>query len=100
MSDHKTPALDYEAAKDVFFRKLEHDRFGRGRMESALFHTAAWIFEQGCHERDKLLAERDAIKMQRDNLLGAIKNMVEYHGDTWALKQAEHLIKQIEAGHA
>ena len=68
MSDHitpprpGTPALDYERAKDRFFEKLAADRHGRGRMESALYHTAQWIFEQGCHERNKLLAEIDHLR--------------------------------------
>lgn len=62
MTDHitpqqpGTPALDYEAVKDFFFEKLAADRHGRGRMESAQYHTVQWVFLQGCHERDKLLA--------------------------------------------
>lgn len=52
-----TPALDYEEVKDFFFHKLESDRFGKGRMESALFHTAQFIFDRGLGEREKLLEE-------------------------------------------
>lgn len=50
-----THALDYESVKDYFFAKLERDRHGRGRMESALYHTAQWVFMQGCAGRDELL---------------------------------------------
>jgi len=48
--------LDYEAVKDFFYEKLTHDRTGHGRMESALYHTAQWIFLQGCAREDELLA--------------------------------------------
>lgn len=57
MSQDLPPPLDYEAVKDFFFDKLEKDRKGRGRMESALYHTAQWIFLQGCNRHVELLEE-------------------------------------------
>ena len=59
MSQDLPPPLDYEAVKDFFFDKLEKDRKGRGRMESALYHTAQWIFLQGCNRHDELAAEME-----------------------------------------
>jgi hypothetical protein len=50
------PMLDYEAAKDFFYTKLSMDRTGRGRMESAYYHTAQWIFLQGCTHHAELTA--------------------------------------------
>lgn len=69
MADHITQpvpgvqALDYEAVKDYFFAKLECDRHGRGRMESALYHTAQWIFEQGCAQHQWLRERMDSARM-------------------------------------
>lgn len=39
--------LDYEAVKDFYTEKLINDRKGRGRMESAAFHTVEWAYLQG-----------------------------------------------------
>jgi hypothetical protein len=61
-----TPAIDYEAVKEYFFQKLERDRTGKYRMESALFHTAQWIFMQGCAERGLLLARIAELEALRD----------------------------------
>ena len=74
MTDHITTttdgvaALDYEMAKDVFHEKLTNDLHGRGRMESAFYHTAQWIFLQGCAERDALLARIAELEDEVDNL--------------------------------
>lgn len=57
-----TPALDYERVKDFFYQKLEADRHGRGRMESAFFHTAQWIFQQGIARQAELLAEIESLQ--------------------------------------
>lgn len=56
------PSLNYEAAKDFFYAKLERDRHGHGRMESAMFHTAQWIFGKGCQGRDQLCARIAALE--------------------------------------
>jgi hypothetical protein len=61
-ADAGVQALNYEAAKEYFFQKLERDRTGRYRMESALYHTAQWIFLQGCAERDRLLARIEELE--------------------------------------
>lgn len=100
MSDNQAGAVDYERAKDYFWAKLADDRHGKGRMESAFYHTAQWIFMQGCGERDRLLDRifglecnaqilRDALRAhgeesarlieQRDELLEALKAAEELH---------------------
>lgn len=67
-----TPALDYEQVKDVFYTKLERDRHGRGRMESAFFHTAQWIFKQGCQHEDTLCARIVELEAEKAALLAEI----------------------------
>jgi hypothetical protein len=42
--------LDYEEAKRFFHEKLGNDHFGQGRMESAFYHTAQWIWLHGHRE--------------------------------------------------
>ena len=49
--------LDYEQAKKFFNDKLTQDLVGHGRLESAMYHTAMWIYEQGCKDTD---AAKDA----------------------------------------
>ena len=39
--------LNYDDAKKYFADKIGADWFGKGRMESAFFHTAQWIYDQG-----------------------------------------------------
>lgn len=39
--------LDYEAIKEFYFAKGANDHAGRGRFESAFFHTIRMVFEQG-----------------------------------------------------
>lgn len=68
MSDNQAGAVDYERAKDYFWAKLADDRHGKGRMESAFYHTAQWIFMQGCGERDKMLARIAELEKEVDNL--------------------------------
>jgi hypothetical protein len=54
--------MDYEAVKSFFYKKLGKDIFGMGRMESAFYHTAQWIFDTAqadlitkpIHVKDKL----------------------------------------------
>lgn len=41
------PILDYEAVKAFYFAKGAGDCAGRGRFESAFFHTIHMVFEQG-----------------------------------------------------
>lgn len=53
----RTPPLDYEAVKDFFYNKLSQDRQGRGRMESAIFHTVQHVYLLGCHRADEVAAE-------------------------------------------
>lgn len=62
------PAFDYEAAKDFYFDKLQADRTGKGRMESALFHTAQYIFAKGCHRQAALLARIAELETRVDHL--------------------------------
>lgn len=40
-------AFDYEEAKAFFLNKLTHDLEGRGRIESAFYHTARLIYQRG-----------------------------------------------------
>ncbi len=90
MSQDLPPPLDYEAVKDFFFDKLEKDRKGRGRMESALYHTAQWIFLQGCNRHAELLEE---LKKERElsNKLVDVLNwsvpFVDRMRDTEGLRQ-------------
>jgi hypothetical protein len=56
MTDQLTPPLDYEAVKEYFYTKLSEDRRGRGRMESAIFHTVQHVFELGCNHNADLVA--------------------------------------------
>ena len=42
--------LDYEKVKEFFWSKLGSDMEGKGRMESAFYHTAQWIYHQGINE--------------------------------------------------
>lgn len=53
----RTPPLDYEAVKDFFYNKLSQDRQGRGRMESAIFHTVQHVYTIGCHRADEVATE-------------------------------------------
>lgn len=46
-------SFDYEMAKEFFFRKMEADRVGKHRMESALYHTAAFVYAEGCKDADR-----------------------------------------------
>ena len=71
------PPLDYEAVKDFFFDKLEKDRKGRGRMESALYHTAQWIFLQGCNRQAELLEELRKEREISDKLVDALKESID-----------------------
>jgi hypothetical protein len=41
------PMLDYEAIKQFYFTKGAADFSGRGRFESAFYHTVLMVFEQG-----------------------------------------------------
>lgn len=50
-------AFDYDEAKRFFVNKLATDLEGKGRMESALYHTAKMIYEAGALDAD---AARDA----------------------------------------
>jgi hypothetical protein len=57
--------IDYEEVKSYFYTKLGKDIFGMGRMESAFYHTAQWIFDTAqadlitkpIHIKDKLPPE-------------------------------------------
>ena len=51
--------LDYEEVKRFFYDKLTHDLEGKGRMESALYHTAMWIYQKGIDDKS---AEIETIK--------------------------------------
>lgn len=90
-----TPALDYERAKDFFWAKLADDRHGHGRMESAFFHTAQWIFKHGCHERDQLLARIAAQDIEANTLRGAL----QAHGVEAArlVEQRDELLLTLKA---
>lgn len=44
--------FDYEVAKKFFNDKLTNDLEGKGRVESALFHTAVMIYGEGCKDND------------------------------------------------
>lgn len=61
--------LDYEQAKKFFNDKLTNDLEGKGRVESALYHTAMWIYEQGYKDNDSAKDARIA------ELVGAIEAM-------------------------
>lgn len=90
MSQDLPPPLDYEAVKDFFFDKLEKDRKGRGRMESALYHTAQWIFLQGCQCHAELLEELKKEREISDKLVDALNWSVPYVNrirDTEGLRQ-------------
>lgn len=50
-------AFDYDEAKRFFVNKLATDLEGKGRMESALYHTAKMIYEAGARDTD---AAKDA----------------------------------------
>jgi len=67
------PPLDYEAVKEFFYTKLTDDRTGKGRMESAFFHTAQWIFLQGCARHAELTARiailEAALQCHEENLV-------------------------------
>jgi hypothetical protein len=39
--------LDYEAVKKYYFEKGAADPYGRGRFESAFFHTVRMVYELG-----------------------------------------------------
>jgi hypothetical protein len=45
--DGDGPMLDYEVVKAFYFAKGASDCTGRGRFESAFFHTIQMVFEQG-----------------------------------------------------
>jgi hypothetical protein len=68
VSTNDIPAFDYEAAKDFYFDKLQADRTGKGRMESALFHTAQFIFDKGCQRQAALLARIVELEARLDHL--------------------------------
>lgn len=44
--------LDYEQVKKFFYDKFSQELEGQGRYESAMYHTAVWIYEQGCKDND------------------------------------------------
>lgn len=50
--------FDYEHAKRFFADKLSADTAGRGRIESAAFHTANWIYQRGVSDGDTSLTAR------------------------------------------
>lgn len=68
MTANDIPAFDYEAAKDFYFDKLQADRTGKGRMESALFHTAQFIFDKGCQRQAALLARIVELERRHVNM--------------------------------
>lgn len=87
MNIQPIPALDYEKAKDFFYTKLERDRHGKGRMESAFFHTAQWIFDQGCAGQATLLAmiiEMEAAAAKRDAFIRSLLDPERYG---WSVSQ-------------
>jgi hypothetical protein len=47
------PMLDYEAIKQFYFAKGAADFSGRGRFESAFYHTVLMVFEQGLRVGDR-----------------------------------------------
>lgn len=42
--------FNYEDAKKFFYDKLTDDLVGKGRMESALYHTAVMIYMKGVED--------------------------------------------------
>lgn len=54
--------LNYEEVKDFFYEKLTHDRQGRGRLESAIFHTVVFVYQRGCAREDELLKEIERLE--------------------------------------
>ena len=52
--------LDYDAVKKYYFDKGASDPFGRGRFESAFFHTVRMVYELGLrHGSAKAAADGD-----------------------------------------
>lgn len=85
---NQIPAFDYEEAKDFYFDKLQADRTGKGRMESALFHTAQFIFDKGCHRQEALLQETEKLAHYVRHLQAQIDSlMLEYCPDEMAPEQ-------------
>jgi len=66
--------FDYEAAKKFFNDKLTNDLEGKGRVESALFHTATMIYGEGCKDND---AVKDARIAELERKLERLANPTE-----------------------
>lgn len=58
--------FNYHNAKEFFYKKLGSDLEGQGRMESAYYHTAEFIYNEGCKDND---AAKDAALDQCRTLL-------------------------------
>lgn len=71
------PCLDYEKdCKAVFAAKLMTDLTGKGRLESAAYHTAKHIYTQGL-EHGGLIAGRLATAMQTAGMDGRGETLAE-----------------------
>lgn len=58
--DEAAPLLDYDAVKKYYFSKGAGDCAGRGRFESAFFHTIRMVFEQGLNAGAKSAEQRSS----------------------------------------
>lgn len=94
MIEHKVPALDYEMVKDFFYKKLDADRHGHGRMESAFFHTAQWVFHQGMVGQAELVARITELETEANILRGAL----QVHGEESAqlIEQRDELLVALK----
>lgn len=97
---HDTPAIDYESVKEFFFTKLSADLYGRGRMESALYHTAQWIFLRGCHEREHLLQRIASLEADNVSLRHAMNAPTCFDAGDMADAQAKAYRRGAESGNA
>jgi len=70
-----TQPLDYEEVKDFFYAKLSDDRYGRGRMESAFFHTASFIFAKACARQAELEEALSAAQVGREAQMARVSEL-------------------------
>lgn len=71
-------SFDYDEAKRFFVNKLATDLEGKGRMESALYHTAKMIYEAGARDSDAALRrEIDDVVGRRDAKIAELERFVQ-----------------------